>query len=310
MGLDGAHRGGDPLTAPGGDARCEVGDEVDAGGDPGQQLVGQGAELEPLRHRVAGGEELVGGEPLEQCRRGGEGTEVRAEELVRRAGQQVRAERGHVDGCMRGEVHPVDVHQRVDLVGRAADLGDVGAGAEQVGGGGDRDQPGVRGQHGLEVVELGGVGVEAEPAHSRPGPLGPEHPGTDVGIVVEPGHHDLVPGTPVRAQGAGQVEGQRGHRPAEHDAPRVGAEQVAHRGTGVPDDPLGPLLGVRDGAAVGDAGGHRRRHRLRDLRGRLRPTRSVEVGHPERERGEVAADLVGVECGHVPDPSDRRRAPR
>ena len=48
--------------------RAERGDEVDRGGDAGEQLVGQRAELEALGHRVARRQELVGAQRLEQRR--------------------------------------------------------------------------------------------------------------------------------------------------------------------------------------------------------------------------------------------------
>ena len=74
--------------------RREVGDEVDGGGDAGQQLVGQRAELEALGHGVGRRQQLVGVQRLEQRRGGRQHAEVRAEELVRRAGEEVGAEGG------------------------------------------------------------------------------------------------------------------------------------------------------------------------------------------------------------------------
>ena len=49
-----------------------------------------------------------------------EHAEVRAEELVRRAGVEVGAEGDHVDGGVRGQVHPVDVHERAAACAAAA----------------------------------------------------------------------------------------------------------------------------------------------------------------------------------------------
>ena len=81
--------------------------------------------------------------------------------------------------------------------------------------------------------ELAGRRVELGPAHARPGLLGGDDPRAHVGVVVEPADDDLVAGPPRGGQGAGQLEGQLGRRPAEDDAARVELEQVAHRRAGV-----------------------------------------------------------------------------
>ena len=51
--LDRGHRLAAPGSRRSAASGVEVGDEVDRGGDAGEQLVGQRAELEPLGHRVA-----------------------------------------------------------------------------------------------------------------------------------------------------------------------------------------------------------------------------------------------------------------
>src|SRR3712207_7646424 len=52
------------------------------------------SELEPLRDGVRGRQELVGVQVLEAVGRGDQAAAVRAEELVRRADEEVGAERG------------------------------------------------------------------------------------------------------------------------------------------------------------------------------------------------------------------------
>ena len=104
----------------------QTGEVVDGRGHAGKQLVRQGAELEPLRHVVGRGQQLVRPQRPEQRRARRRARRVRAEELVRRAGEEVRAERGNVDGGVRGEVHAVDVDERAGLVGAGGDLGDAG----------------------------------------------------------------------------------------------------------------------------------------------------------------------------------------
>ena len=44
----------------------EVGEHVDRGGDAGEELVGQGAEFEALRHDVGCRQQLVGVQCLEK----------------------------------------------------------------------------------------------------------------------------------------------------------------------------------------------------------------------------------------------------
>ena len=142
-----------------------------------------------------------------------------------------------------------------------------------------------------------------------PSGVGGPHPGPDVGVVVEPGHHDLVAGLPGLGQGAGQVEGQLGHRAAEDHAAGVAAEQVGHRGAGPDHDVLGAPLGGGHRPAVGEPAGHRGRDRVRDLAGHLRAAGAVEVGGPVaqgREAGAHALDVV-VHAAIEPGPGDRDR---
>ena len=104
---------------------------------PGQQLVRQRAELEPLGHHVGRGQQLVGPQRLEQGGARDQRPAVRAEELVGRAHQEVRAHRGDVGCGVRGVVHRVDVDERADLVRPRGDGRDRGTGAEEVGGRGE-----------------------------------------------------------------------------------------------------------------------------------------------------------------------------
>ena len=150
MRLDRGERRDQPLPA-GALARSKTREEVDGRGGAGQQLVGQGAEFESLGHVVRGRQELVGRQPVEPVRTGGEHAEVGAAELVRRAGEEVGAHRRHVDGGVRRVVNAVDVEQRPGLVDDVGDLADGRPGADQVGRRGDGDQPGALGDDGRDV---------------------------------------------------------------------------------------------------------------------------------------------------------------
>ena len=128
-------------------------------------------------------------------------------------------------------------------------------------------------------VELAGLGVEVGPAHGRPDRLGGDHPGPHVGVVVEPGHDDLVARAPALGEGAGEVHRQLGHRAPEHD-PGAGRRRAGRpsRRAARDDRGLGVALGRRHVAAVGQRRGQHVVHRPRDDVGRLRAARPVEVG--------------------------------
>ena len=223
---------------------------------------------------------MSGCEPLQDLRSPGEGAAVRPEELVRRADDEVRARRRHVDRDVRGEVHGVDEEQGARGMHHLGDGGQVGHGADQVGGAGHRHQPGGRGDHPLDLArcQLAGLRVEVGESDGGAHGLGGQHPGAHVGVVVEPGHHDLVARTPVLGQGAREVEGQLGHAAPEDDAAGVGTEQVSEGGPGPHDGGVGVALRRRRRPTVGERGEQGVVHRLGDHVGGLGATGPVEVG--------------------------------
>jgi hypothetical protein len=202
-----------------------------------------------------------------------------------------------------GEVHAVDEQQRAGVVDGGGDRRQVRAGAEEVRGPGDGDQPGAAGEQPRHVVrrQLGGGGVEVRPADGRAGRRRGVHPGADVRVVVQAGDDDLVARAPVLGERAGEVVGELGHAAAEDDAAGVGGEQVGDGGAGGEDDAVRAALGRGDGASVGDrgaeGGGDGVRHDVR----RLRAARAVEVRGALRQGREVRADGGDV----VPGAGDR-----
>src|SRR5215471_7368844 len=54
-------------------------------------------------------------------------------------------------------------------------------------------------------------------AHQTVAPRGGLHPRPDVGVVVEPGYHDLVPPLPAPGQRLGEPVGEGGHVRAQDD---------------------------------------------------------------------------------------------
>ena len=74
-------------------------------------------------------------------------------------------------------------------------------------------------------ASVSGVGLRE--AHGRAGALGRDHPRPHVGVVVEPRDHDLVARRQRPPDGGRKPHRHRGHRGAEGDAARLGAEQAA-----------------------------------------------------------------------------------
>ncbi len=181
VGRDGGHRGRQSIATgrTGGEvAGGEVRQEVHRGGRSGHQLVGKRAELEPLRHRVGRGHQLVGAQWLEHLGARRQHAAVGAEELVRRAGVEVRAEGRHVDQRVRGGVDAVDVEQGAGRVRAVRDRGHVGHRPDQVGGGRDGDDPGPRTERLLDLRRgrarrSRGRSRPSAPSRRRPRPPAP-----------------------------------------------------------------------------------------------------------------------------------------
>ena len=112
----------------------ERGEEVDRGGRAGHQFVGQGAELEALRHVVGGRRELVDTQVLEDCRIRRDHAAVRAEELVGRARPEVGPERLAIHALVGGRVDAIDPEQAADRMDLAPHRADRRSRADEVGG--------------------------------------------------------------------------------------------------------------------------------------------------------------------------------
>jgi len=71
----------------------------------------------------------------------------------------------------------------------------------------------------LQVVEFerAFLYIEIHPVDLHAFILRRQHPRRDVGIVVEPCHHDLIACLPLARNGAADVQRQRGHVVAEDD---------------------------------------------------------------------------------------------
>ena len=188
-------------------------------------------------------------------------------------------------------MHPVHPQHRADRVDGIRDLPHRWPGADQIGGCGDRHQARARGQHSRDVVDgqLTGGWIKVRPAHGGAHSLGSLHPGSDISVVIEPGHDDLVPWAPGARQCPRQVVGERGGTAAEDDPTWLAAQQVTHGGPATSDDLLRSALRWCHDPPIG----HRREqglaHGIRDHLGGLCPARSIEVRGALTQGGEVAA---------------------
>ena len=101
-------------------------------------------------------------------------------------------------------------------------------------------------------------------------------PGRNIGVVIEPRHHDFIPGLDLPAEGAAEREGQRCHVGAKNRFRRVTAQQVCHGRMRCGENLIGAparrkcpmLIGVRGGQIPAHGVNHALRH--------LRASRPVE----------------------------------
>src|SRR5208282_6912273 len=141
-----------------------------------------------------------------------ENAQVRAEEFVGGADEEITIERGDVDQAVRTVVDGIDIGEDAGGVREADDFFYRIDGADGVGGVAD-------GYQFRFLVELGGEILDIESA-IFPVNLGPAdgdafffegEPGGDVGVVVEAGDQDFVAGAEIAADGAGHHVGKAGH---------------------------------------------------------------------------------------------------
>ena len=193
-----------------------------------EELVRERAELEAVPDRlVGGGADLVRPPGAEEVALAEREPEVRPEELVRRADEDVDVPGGDVDRPVRRVVDGVRPRERARLVRERDETGHVRRGPDGVRGHGERDDARALGQERREVVvvELELVG-HARDADDDPEVVRELEPGRDVGVVVERGDDDLVALAQRPRERAREQEVERGHARAERDLVRRAAEEA------------------------------------------------------------------------------------
>ncbi len=260
----------------------------------------------PAAWQVVGdGTNLVRGQLRQQFAPAPEHAHVWAEELVRRARQEIAAERLHVDRPMRGIMDRVGEYPRAGALGLARDRGDVVDRADAVRCEADRDQLRALREllaEGIEI-ERAVLGMNVDPAHRRAGIACGQHPRRHVRVVIEPRHHHLVAGPQHLRDRPAQVEGQARHVLAEDDfVRRRRVQEGGHAPMGLLDDGVGVAAGAEDAAVVGVAGRQVMDDRVEHALRHLRASRPVEEDRrtavaPYLEGGEVVAQ--SGEIDHV-----------
>ena len=262
-----------------------------------EQLVLLGAVLEALADGlVRGRPHLVRPQALEEVALPEREPEVRSEELVRRAEQDVDVPAGCVDRAVRPVVDGVGPRERARAVGELDDPGHVRRRPDRVRGDRERDDARAVRELGFEIVEVEReIVVHAGEADDDVEILGEREPGRDVGVVVEPRADDLVTGAQRSRERPREQEVERRHARPEGDLVRVTGEEARRRRT----RPLDQLDGaharlVRRAdvrVVLAQVGGDRVDHLVRAL-GAARP---VEERKRPVERREALADGGDVE---------------
>ena len=105
--------------------------------------------------------------------------DVRAEEFISRAGQEIAVPILHVDEPVRRVMHGIEINQRPRFVGQVRDAANLIDGADDVGSTGNGDQPDARCEMAAQVVQIEsaifGMNVHeatVAPASAPPTPTG------------------------------------------------------------------------------------------------------------------------------------------
>ena len=215
--------------------RSQRGEELDRGPGTHDALVVERAGLQPIGRGGRRGRELRGIERIEQRLSSPQHPDVRAVELVGRAGEEIAVPGTHVRHVVRGVVHAVDEYQCPDGVRQRGQLRHVVHGAERVGGCAHGEQPHPVGQLARQHPPRRGARprVACESPAPRVHARGPARRqvselawwSSSVTTTTSPARHPL-------AERASQVKGQRRHVGAEDDLLGRAAEPVGQRARG------------------------------------------------------------------------------
>jgi hypothetical protein len=290
--------------------RLEV---LDCGEEAGEQLVRERPRLEPASHRLVGRRpDLVWTPRAQELLATVSEAEVRAEELVRRAEEDVDVELGDVDRPVRPVVDGVRPGERP---GRARQLDHtrcVGRRPEGVRGEREGDDASSLGQLSLEVVEVEGrVRVDLDVADLNAEVVGELQPRGDVAVVVEARDEDLVAGSQRPSERARECEIEGRHVLAEDRLAGSAAEEAGRGRVRQLDELVAAAAAGERSAEVRVGLAEIRGDRVDHGARALRAAGCVEEGDAGVKRGELCADRLQIDCRgrHLPLLERRQRQP-
>ncbi len=201
---------------------AETGQVLDGGQDARQTLVILGAGHPAIGQRFRRGLDLVGRQRFQQCTAAPKDADVGAEELVRRAGQEIAVPILHIDRPMRRIVDGIEKDLGSRAVSQPTERFHVVDRADHVGGTRHRQPADPLVQVAAQVIEVQRaiLGPNVDEACLGPGITRGQHPGPNVGIMIQPRNQHDVTGSQRAANGAAQVKGERRHVLAENDLVR------------------------------------------------------------------------------------------
>ena len=188
---------------------------------------------------------------------------------------------------------PRDVARPRQIVDRAEGVRCAADGEEL------RARPDQRGE--MVVIDLPGLAIHARAADDHAALALQRAPWRDVAVMIELGDEHFVAGLPGSAEGAAEVEGERGHVRAEDNLLRRGVEESRARRARAGDDRVGLAAGrirpVRVRVVVEEVVGHG----VADDARHLRAAGGVEVGDGK-------AVVEAIESGKLVTDGDHRES--
>ena len=228
---------------------------------------------------------------------------MRAEELVRRNGEEVRSESSDIEEAVRRVVNRVDIGQSAYPVSSADQPFEIGDGPNRVRGSGGGHEAGAPVDdlgYLLDLKPASILRIEVDPSDFNAGVPCRYDPRPHVCVVVQSGDHDVVPDHPRCREGSADRQRERGHVLSERDLVRRSSDEIGDRLARRRSDRVGFARRHKGSAVVASPHTHEVRHRIDDGLRDLRSPRPIEIGsrlpiNVPRECRELTANGLNVE---------------
>ena len=280
-------------------------DVFDRRHEAGEQLVCERSRLEAVTERLqARGTHLVRPPRLEQLGAPVCETQVRAEELIRRADEHVDAQVGHVDRPVGCVVHGVRPRESAGVMRELHDSLRVRQRSDRVRRKWKRDDARPVRELTLEIAVVERrVVCDVDEADLHVQVVCELEPRRDVAVVVELRDEDLVARPKGSADGARQREVERRHVRSEDRLVRLAAKERRRRQAGLRHERVAAAARAERPAEIRVRLAQVARDRVDDRVGDLRAPGPVEERGGPAQRGEARANGVDVE-GERAHPTD------